>query len=216
MKRPILFFAICAIALPSLGSIPFSFWKTASSGFSHGTSTRTYSTDGDTNGVCYFIGTNYGAGGWTNPQSVTAAVLVTASGVLGGSEEQPIALTDRVASHVYTTNVANSWFKFDFGSYGGTPRTLVVTAYTFRSRTGFTGDFPTQWKLEGSNDNSAWTVIDGPRSVSITSQNQWLTTSVAGQVTGYRYLKWTSTAASTGSNNYFVSGEMEFYGTFVY
>jgi hypothetical protein len=203
-------------ALPLFGTIPFSFWKSGGATFSHGTSTRTYSSDGDSNGVCYFIGTNYSVGGWTNPQSVSLPVTVTASGILGGSEEQPIALTDRVASHVYTTNVANSWFKFDFGNYGGTARTLVVTAYTFRSRTGFTGDFPTQWKLEGSNDNSSWTVIDGPRSVSITTQNQWLTTAVAGQVTGYRYLKWTSTAASTGSNNYFVSGEMEFYGTFTY
>lgn len=215
MKRPLLILALCAAALPSLGSIPFSFWKSGSA-ISHGTSTRTYSSDGDTNGVCYFIGTNYGAVSWVNPQSVSLPVTVTASGILGGTEEQPIALTDRVPSHVYTTNVANSWFKFDFGSFDSVARTLVVTAYTFRSRTGFTGDFPTQWKLEGSNDNSAWTVIDGPRSVSITTQNQWLTTAVAGQVTGYRYLRWTSTAASTGSNNYFVSGEMEFYGAFTY
>jgi hypothetical protein len=176
----------------------------------------TYASDGDANGVIYYLGTQSRTASFANPQSFSVNPLaVTASGVLGGSEDPITALTDRNTGHFYTTNVANSWVKFDFGD-----RKLLVKAYSYRSRTGFTGDFPTQWKLEGSSDNTNWTVIDGPQSVSITTQNQWLTTAVAGQQVAYRYLKWTQTAANSspgGSNpNSFVFGEAEFYGTFSY
>lgn len=172
-----------------------------------------FSSDGDTNGVFYFIGTAGITASFTNPQSVgSAPLVVTASGVLGGTEEPVAALSDRTAGHFYTTNVASSWVKFDLG----VGRSLVLTAYSYRSRTGFTGDFPTQWKLEGSNDDSTYTVIDGPRTVSITAQNQWLTTTIAGQTIGYRYFKWTQTAVNSASTNYFVFGEAELYGSFSY
>jgi hypothetical protein len=175
----------------------------------------TYSADGDANGVIYYIGTKERTLAFANPQSFAVNPLaVTASGVLGGSEDPITALTDRNTGHFYTTNVANSWVKFDFGD-----RKLLVKAYSYRARTGFTGDFPTAWKLEGSNDDTNWTQIDS-RSVSITAQNQWLTTAVSGQQVAYRYLKWTQTATNSspgGSNpNAFVFGEAEFYGTFRY
>lgn len=176
-----------------------------------GTYNAVYGTDGDANGVFYRIGTRDGTASWSNPQAGARPLVVTASGVLGGSEEQVVALSDRVAGHFYTTNVANSYVQFDLG----VGRALVLDAYTYRSRTGFNGDHPTAWKIEGSNDGSSWTLID-TQTVSITTTDQWLTTAVAGQVTAYRYFRWTLTAPSTGSNNYFVLGEAELYGTLTY
>lgn len=172
----------------------------------------TYVSDGDANGVFNWIGTRDGSTTWSDPQSGIRPLVVTASGVLGGSEEQVVALSDRVAGHFYTTNVANSYVVFDLGA----GRALVLNAYTYRSRSGFNGDHPTAWKLEGSNNGTSWTLID-TQSVSFSSTDQWLTTPVAGQVTAYRYFKWTSTGLTTpNSNNYFVFGEAELYGTLYY
>jgi hypothetical protein len=169
---------------------------------------RVFSSDGDTNGVFNFIGTLGLTNPFFNPQNVTSNPLIaTASGILG--TEEPISgLTDRAPGHVYVTNSGGNWIKFDLG----VGRSLILTAYSYRSRTGFSGDFPTAWKLEASNDNVSWTLIDGPRSVSITTTNQWLTTAVTGQTIAYRYWRWTS----TGGTTYFVFGETELYGTFKY
>lgn len=173
----------------------------------------TYASDGDTNGVVYFLGTRYGLdGGFTNPQT-RGTLRMLASGVLGGSEEQLIAVTDRTAGHFYTLNTANSFVTFDLGI-----ASLILNGYSYRSRTGFAGDWPTAWVLEGSNNNSSWTTIHSlnPVSPAFSATDQWFSQAVVGQTVAYRFIRWRQTASNSAGSNYFVFGEAELYGTLLY
>lgn len=173
----------------------------------------TYVSDGDTNGVVYFLGTRYGLdGSFTNPQT-RGTLVMSASGQLGGSEELLIAVTDRTAGHFYTTNIPNSFITFDLGI-----ASLILNGYSYRSRSGFAGDWPTAWVLEGSNDNASWVTIHAlnPISPAFSGTDQWLSTAVVGQTVAYRFIRWRQTAVNSGANNYFVFGEAELYGTLLY
>jgi hypothetical protein len=151
-----------------------------------------YSSDGDSNGLFHFLGTEQGAAAWANPQSLAVRpLIVTASGILGDPEDGVIALTDRAPGHFYTTDAPNSYVQFDLGVGRG----LILNAYTYRSRSSFNGDHPTAWRMEGSHDGIGFTPLDA-RTVSITTTDEWLTTLVAGQAMPYRYFRWRSTAPS--------------------
>lgn len=179
-----------------------------------GTFSRTYASDGDSNGVIYFYGTQGLVTTFNNPQLLTPPMVVTASGVLGGTEDPLTALTDRAIGHFYTTNVANSWIKIDLG----VGRSLVLNQYSVRSRSSFAGDWPLQWKLEGSNDDTTWTSVHvfNPVSPAYSGTDQWRSPAVAGQVTAYRYWKLTQTGANSGGTNYLAIGEIELYGSLKY
>lgn len=176
------------------------------------TAVLTYVSNGDSNGVFYFIGTAYLSLAWTNPQSLGSnPVIATPSNTIASSD--PIAaLTDRAASTVYMNPTVGSYYKFDLGA----GRALIVNAYLHRTRNVFDGDHPTAWTIEGSNDNSNWTLIDTQSGMTITGLSTWTLKTVVGQTIGYRYLRWTQTALNSSGNNYFTPGEMEFYGTLQY
>jgi hypothetical protein len=109
-----------------------------------------YVSDGDANGVFYFAGTNYGAVSWTNP--FTAARLgITSLDNTGGDLKQ--SLVDRVASS-YSTSTGGIVFDLGVG------KALLPTSYSYRYRNDVTTFSPTAWKVQGSNDNSAWTDLD--------------------------------------------------------
>lgn len=164
----------------------------------------TYVSDGDTNGVFYYLGTNAGADPWTNPH--TAGFLTIAASNIGtGSLAQTV---DRTNNDNWDAPQAGNWWQVDFGA----SRTLVVSAWSFQQRS-ITGNNPTQLTLAGSNDGTNFTTILGTQTISNTSANQWNSFTIAGQTTAYRYIRMTRTANDSSGGTYFTIGDWELYGT---
>jgi hypothetical protein len=166
-----------------------------------------YIFDGDPNGVFNFAGQGFDPNGtWTNPKTA-GRIAITSSSLLSGTLD---AIADRASSDTYTTNSANSWYVFDLGSN----QSLALKGWAYRSRSLVTSSTPTAMMLEGSNDNSTWTLID-TRSLSVASPDQWF---YFGQNPGasYRYFRLTQTALTSSGDNYFTIGEFELYGTLTY
>jgi hypothetical protein len=170
------------------------------------TYTGTWVSNGDANGIFYFAGQNWNTGGtWTNPHTA-GRINVTASSLLSGTVD---LIVDRATSDTYTTNAANSYYVFNLGAN----KSLALTDWTYRSRSGVTTSTPTAMSLEGSNDNSTWTAIDS-HTLSVTSAGQWFHWSATSA--GYRYFRLKQTAVTSSGDNYFTIGEFELYGTLTY
>lgn len=175
---------------------------------------RTYVSDGDTNGVFYFIGTAYGQNTtWANPNPTlitnSASSLDTGAAVVG--------LTNRafaLPEYCTTGNSANSWFKVDLGANN----TLKLNGWTWRSsRFVVSSNFEvTAMKIEGSNDNTAWTQLDARTGLTWTTDGQFQSWTFTSNGIAYRYFKVTQTAVNDGGSNYFTCGDLELYGEFTY
>ena len=163
----------------------------------------TWASDGDANGVFYYLGTS-GTTTWVNPAG--GAVTVTGSSYDHGAVS---GLTDRTPSDVCTANFANSNFTFGLGS----GHYLVVNRWTVRARSDTYTESPTALKLQGSNDSSTWADVDTRTGISVTAASQWLSYPVTGETTGYRYFRVVSTATNSAGRDYFALGEVELYGS---
>lgn len=165
-----------------------------------------YAFAGDTNGVFYYIGTNYGTEPWVNPYD-TGRITITASSLEGGSFSQ---LVDRYDNFVYTANVSNSYFIFDLGYF----HSLVLKGYWLKAAS-FTGYEPRNFDVHGSNDLFNWNLLDRQiNNYGIGGANQSLYISISSISAGYRYIKITQTAPGSGGADYFILGEVELYGEF--
>jgi hypothetical protein len=177
--------------------------------------TFTYVSDGDTNGVLYFIGRNLGTTTWTNPFPASGmsgnvitspfgtAIKESFSGYLAGQTD-PFGIADRAASHVHI-NATGHWVKYDFGPTG----CLVVTKWNLQNRDNF-DDGATNVICEGSNDNTSWTSLNQNSSRSAT-RNVWAGGTVS-DTTGWRYVR----IRKVVDTDYFTIGEIELYGTLNY
>jgi hypothetical protein len=160
-----------------------------------------YVSNGDSNGLFYYIGTSALTVAWINP-STSGQITASSSGNFNASYEPPRA-TDRTDDYPWHSNGAASWIKFDLELYR-----IRVDDYTLRTRTDYQyGTYLTDWILEGSNDDSDWTAID-------TRNGQTYTHSTTTRYTttptvGYRYLR----IRDTSANSHMVIGEVEFYGS---
>lgn len=188
---------------------------TATPGCGPSSHVSTYASDGDTNGILYFIGQNFGAGSWTNPFPASGAsgnnftspfgtsVIMSVSGYLAGQTDPP-GITDRAASHVHVSS-SGHWFKFDFGPTG----CLVVTKWNLQNRDNF-DDGATNVACEGSNNNSTWTLLNQNAARSAT-RNVWAGGTVS-DTTAWRYVR----IRKVVDTDYFTIGEVELYGTLSY
>lgn len=184
-----------------------------------GTYNAIYSSDGDTNGVCYFIGTNFGLAGWTNPHTAGRITVVRSSDGAGDATD----IVDHAANfNSASDNNVNSWIAIDLGS----GRSLVVDTYSMQNRTA-TGEFIRNWKLQGSNDpvsNSignlaaaTWTDLDTHIADStINAGDAWGTFVLGSTPAAYRWFRILQTGANSGSDNYLTIAELELYGTLAY
>jgi hypothetical protein len=172
----------------------------------------TYASDGDTNGVLYFSGQNFNAGGtWTNPHT---AGYITVAGVPVGGAGSPATLVDRAASNYSTGGsggAGNEWFLVDLGA----GRSLLANKFSYRFRNDTTTFSPTGWTWEGSNDNSSWSTL-----ATVTGQtpvaSAWVSTTAAVQTTAYRYFRVKQTGNNNSGSSHMSIGELELYGTFTY
>jgi hypothetical protein len=179
--------------------------------------TLTYSSDGDTNGLFYFIGTDYLSTSWSNPSTsgeITIVVKTTDTGA-------PSDLVDRTTNQWYTAPVANSYAGVDIGN----GRTMSITKYTIRNRTE-AQDMLRTWRLQGSNnvstnttggfDAATWVDIDvRSGDTSITSLNQFVTfTANQSNTNSYRWFRLIQDGVNSNGANYLCFAEWEFYGEF--
>ena len=177
-----------------------------------------YASDGDTNGLFYWLGTFYGATTWSNPTNTSrllALALTTENGDIG-------QLADRQSSGFYTTNAPDRWLAWDLTA----GHSIAISAYTLRVRG--TDDFHIlrNWVLEGTNaigtfdtagiNAATWTAIDTrTNDATMTAVNQYYTLTANGSNARYRYLRLRQTGLNSTSANYLTLGEIEFYGNYV-
>lgn len=170
------------------------------------TKTLTYVSDGDINGVFYYIGTSKGTETWSNPSS---KIIFTASSILNG--RGPDKLADRsiteITNDAHTNRENNAWFKVDLGL-----NRLVINHYTLQARPG-TDQQPRSWKIEGSNDDITYVELDVQNNNPLLSNGSFYSKPISNQTESYKYYKLTQTGVNSVNDTYFVLGEWELYGT---
>jgi hypothetical protein len=183
------------------------------------TYTLTYSSDGDTNGLFYLLGTNMGMQPWANPAqnnntdtgySNNNAVLLSASAISTGNLN---TITDRTTSSMQTTNAAGSWIRADLGSF----MALSCNRYSIRHSTSST-NYLRNWKLQGTNDTTfaTWTDLDvRSADTTINAASAWGTfTPNQGVSTAFRWYRILSTGTDSGGSSQAITlGEWGLYGT---
>ncbi|QHG15809.1 discoidin domain-containing protein [Nostoc sp. ATCC 53789] len=166
----------------------------------------TYSSNGDDNGLFYYLGTNGKTTFWVNP-ATTSALIVTASSTEGGS---PVGLSDRSASEYYSNISANNWIKYQID----TGKKLKCNYYSIRSRANNVDYYPRNWILQGSNDGSTWTDLDTQvNNTTISSISQWLSLPVTS-TTAYSYFRLLQNGVDSSGVGYLCLGEIELYGLY--
>lgn len=179
-------------------------------------------TPGDTNGLVYAIGTQFGAAAFSNPAQ-TSFASGTKIGTLRSSSSAGSALdaTNRLAEDTHAYG-AGSWWAWDFGAANA----IKPSVYTIRNRNGdwYYLNIPRNWKLQGTNSVTEWTtsgigsatwvdldVRTGDTGIPATSGG-WGTFTLTPPTTAYRFLRLLSTGLDSSGQDYFIFSEIEFYG----
>jgi PKD repeat protein len=176
-------------------------------------------SNGDTNGLFYYLGSQGGTVAWTNPLS--SANVVASSNYNDGVEFiSPQNVADRAGVGWASDDFADSWIAFDLGA----GREFIVSDYTLRSRSANPFVLPRNWRLEGTNSVgtwdvtgvglAAWTTIQAEiDNAGLSGPDTWLRIVLATTPVAYRYLRlFQYGASSTPGFGYFTLGEVEFYG----
>ena len=164
-----------------------------------------FSTDGDTNGLFYYLGTSKGTTAWSNP-SANNSIIVSASYSESGN---PISLVDRQNSEWFSNNVANSWVGFQIQA-----GKLKCNHYSIKTRANNPDYYPRNWILKASNDGINWTVLDTQTdNTALNSVSQWLSLPVISTMS-YSYFQLLQNGLDSSNSNYFCLGEVELYGTY--
>lgn len=173
-----------------------------------------YVSDGDANGVFYYIGTNGLRDAWTNPHTAGRITASASPSIIQGSIEE---LVDRTNNTVHTgQNFNSNYFRFDLGA----SRTLLLKSFSWRQRSDSGDTQPISLYVYGSNDASNWYLINkyntGSKSVTgyaLTggTASLWNNVTVAAPGT-YRYIQFYSNVNNINAG-YLTAGEVELYGT---
>jgi E3 ubiquitin-protein ligase HECTD1 len=168
----------------------------------------TYSSDGDTNGLFYYLGTNKGTTSWSNPFPQLAY-----SRQGSGSFDNFSTMTNRIIdAHPGNTWLeTSSYIQVDLGATNSiVPNYVSIRSWVNNDR------LPRNFKIQGSNDGSTFAdLLTVTTNTTITGGSQWLSLAITGVSTAYRYLRYT--AFSPGDSNNIVEvalGEWEFYGQY--
>jgi E3 ubiquitin-protein ligase HECTD1 len=175
--------------------------------------TLTYASNGDTNGLFYYLGTNGGTEAWSNPYSANR-INITQSSIYNSSTQPPSNLVDRTGNSISTTNIENSWVVIDLKT-----KKLKCNYYTVRGRGDDTTLFPRNWRLDASNDQQTWITLDTKTNQTGLNQNVYLSFPIANPGENYQYFRFMQTGFNSYGaamyGYYLVLGEMELYGIFV-
>lgn len=166
------------------------------------TKALTYASDGDTNGMCYWLGTNKGTTEWSNPNN--KLLILSASSIGVGTLD---SLVDRADSQFYTnSDEPIAWIEINFQSNKINP-----THYSIKTRNQSSGHYPRTWKLQGRKSDAMLIDLDvQANNTTLNANNQWLTLPVSSN-DYYQKLRIELSLNSSGFR-YLVLGEIEFYG----
>jgi hypothetical protein len=177
----------------------------------------TYVSDGDANGVAYYLATTGLTTSWANPHTAGKLTAVRSSDQSGTATN----LVDRAGGNYYTANALNSWIGIDLG----VGNTLTVNRYSLRGWADPSSVHLRNWKLQGSNgvttanvagfEAATWTDLDTKvNDTTINGADMWVSPTVTGAA-AYRFLRIFQTGVNSAGNYYLVCSEFEFYGRFI-
>ncbi|KAK9823236.1 hypothetical protein WJX72_001265 [[Myrmecia] bisecta] len=113
-----------------------------------------YIFDGDHNGVCHFLGTQYGAQEWVNPVLAERLQVRASSPVCRNTKPQGVVsgqfLRNNFAGPRSEAGVAQTWWSLDLGA----ANRLMCNYYTLRHDA--SQDYLRSWALQGSHDGLSW------------------------------------------------------------
>lgn len=170
----------------------------------------TFASNGDQNGLFYYVGTTGGTTSFVNPAEGDAPVAITWTTLVSGTRWD---VTDRNSS-TFCQGFGNPSFGENSVTFNlGAGQALQPTYYTIRHL-----DSPDyilrNWKLRGSNNNTDWTDLDTrTNATTISGALAWGGFPVTGAPAAYRYLQIQLTGADSSSTYYLSIAEIEFYGT---
>jgi hypothetical protein len=179
-----------------------------------------YASNGDSNGLFTYYGTNFGTQAWANPfQGIDAhaghaAVNNQQLGMLpfdvpGGADLLTSIVNHDVSHYSTGGSSAGNYIQFDLGI----GRSLIVTDWLYRYRDDAGTFSPTSLKLQGSNNASSWTDLQTIAGLT-PSANTWVHSTTSGIVTAYRYFRYTQVGTNNSGANHLSIGEAELYGWF--
>lgn len=172
--------------------------------------TCAWSSNGDTNGLVYFIGTSNLSVSFANPitsRKITTYVLTQYQNY----GYYPYLTMERADANPWHSNGSGGdWIVYDLGQYR-----LKPNNYTIKGRADYNGLFPYTWVFEGSNDMTSWTTLDSRTADTSIGQNTWGKFSASASVY-YRYLRIRATGTDSSFTSYLTLGEVEFYGDVQY
>jgi hypothetical protein len=195
----------------------------------------TYVSNGDANGMIYFIGAGFNSAGvFSNPSGVnanptTGGQIKAFAGPAAINTGTVNSWTDRSAGGDFVSNLSlNQWQLLDLGQRNGADVTARILTYTLQNR-GTAGADATRairnWNLQGSNNVASltnanvaaatWDNIDvrvADTSMPATASAYGFYTCNQSNVASYRYLRITNTGVNAAGDNFLCVGEMEFYG----
>lgn len=167
----------------------------------------TYSSQGDTNGLIHYLGTNGGTTAFANPSGPGGLVVMAGPGLDNGYSAIYNGTDEDDNTDALVSGVGQYW-----GIDLGPNRTIAVDTYTMRSRHD-SNEWAQEWVLEGRNDTeSAWTTIDSQAAQNFGAAATWKTYS-PGDTTAYRMVRFRfpTDTDNVAARNMF--SRVEFYGT---
>ena len=105
-------------------------------------------------------------------------------------------------------NDKNSWLKYDF-----VKRKVSPTGYSIRTRGCYDTHHPRNWVIEGSNNDSDWTILDTIQNeTSLTGLGVTCYFDIKKRNGSYRFLRITQTGTNSSGTHGLLLSALEFFG----
>lgn len=195
-----------------------TYWHYISVGLASGQTLPTipfsWVSDGDTNGVIYWMGTRSGAFQSPVPDTAQASTAIGTDLRIDVSSTYPDGTfkikhaVDRNPATVWESQEATgNYFHLDFLS-----RKFKPNRYSWQARNDLAVFWPRSWVLEGSDDASTWTALDTrTNNTTISSIGAWGTFTCTS-ANYYRYIRVRLTAPTHDGYNLMAINSFELYG----
>lgn len=163
----------------------------------------TYQSDGDVNGLFYLMGTNYGGTSW-NLENVRFLIELNSLTSIGYDGYGVFSRGDN--EWVSNSSPSGQWFTVNLET-----KKIKLSKYSMKSGSE-QGSLLRNWVLEGSSDNSTWTVLKNHvNDVSYSNAFEWKTFDVNASQS-YQHFRLLMTGTHSGGANRMRIGQLEFYG----
>lgn len=164
----------------------------------------TFASNGDTNGLFYYLGTNKNTVAFSNP-ALSGKVIITAFSQY--ENYSPSNLVGRDSSFYNSIGGSGNFVKFDLGA----TYTLALNYYTFLG-SGSNSYHPRNWKFQGSINDSTWTDLDVQVNNTEINQNTYFSKGLT-QSADYRFFRFIITGVDSSGGLNLIGSEIELYGT---